>query len=365
MNARTVGLAVTAIACGVALIIVAAVVSLQVLAPAPDGLAGEPLPPEEVAALRGPVAAAADCTFSGPFTHDNLTLFLIHGRDTLPGAAPLTLQEALDRNLAVVHETGFMELAVENRSDTPLFLQSGDIVKGGQQDRVIRYDQVVSPNSGRVRLPVFCVEQGRSGPRGAESVAAFGTAAEQLPGKRLQLAASYRQSQMDVWNGVRQTQAMLGRTAGAPVQAPLSESSLQLTLEAAPVQGSIQAYLRGLSAAPEGKGDVIGCAVVVNGNLHSADVYASAELFRKAWPKLLRATAVEALTERQPGKRFTAPASDAVAKVFAAAEKGQGYRQGVNEGLELLVQDTAEAVLFDACDRGRAGLVIHRRLLTK
>ena len=42
----------------------------------------------------------------GPFTHDNLTVFLIQGRDQSGGQKYLTLQEALDQKKVVVHETG-------------------------------------------------------------------------------------------------------------------------------------------------------------------------------------------------------------------------------------------------------------------
>src|SRR6266851_2883185 len=60
---------------------------------------------------------AAAYGISGPFTHDNLTIFLLHGRDTLSGKPLLTLQEALEQKKAVVHETKDVnELSVENVS---------------------------------------------------------------------------------------------------------------------------------------------------------------------------------------------------------------------------------------------------------
>src|SRR5262249_42806139 len=37
---------------------------------------------------------AGDYQLSGPYAHDNLTIFLVHGKDKLTGAAPLVLQEA-------------------------------------------------------------------------------------------------------------------------------------------------------------------------------------------------------------------------------------------------------------------------------
>src|SRR5437764_12705935 len=51
---------------------------------APDPLPdGQPCTPEDVQTLRGPVVSARECTVSGPFTHANLAVYLIHGRETL------------------------------------------------------------------------------------------------------------------------------------------------------------------------------------------------------------------------------------------------------------------------------------------
>src|SRR5262245_64584891 len=77
-----------------------------------------------------------------PFTHGNLSVFLIHGKGQSSGRPLLTLQEAIAQKKVVVHETGQVnELSVENVSaDADVYIQSGDIVKGGRQDRLISQD---------------------------------------------------------------------------------------------------------------------------------------------------------------------------------------------------------------------------------
>src|SRR5579871_232587 len=60
--------------------------------------------------LTVPVGAAEPAnpdpfTFSGPYTYQNLTLFLVHGKDSLPGKKILTLPEALQQKKIIVHET--------------------------------------------------------------------------------------------------------------------------------------------------------------------------------------------------------------------------------------------------------------------
>src|SRR5690349_11274536 len=108
--------------------------------------------------------AAADgdaYRISGPDSHDNLAVFFIHGKSAT-GAAPLTLQEALAAGKAKVYETGNVnELAIENLGDQEVFVQAGDIVKGGQQDRVLMVSLILPVRSGRLPIGSFCVEQGR------------------------------------------------------------------------------------------------------------------------------------------------------------------------------------------------------------
>jgi hypothetical protein len=62
-------------------------------------------------------APVGDLQISGPFTHENLSIFLIHGARHATGRKFLTLQEAMDQKKVTVYETGSVnELAVENLS---------------------------------------------------------------------------------------------------------------------------------------------------------------------------------------------------------------------------------------------------------
>jgi hypothetical protein len=54
---------------------------------------------------------------TGPFVHDNLAVFLVHGADRLKNKSYLTLQEAMEKKIVIVHETGNVnELTIENIS---------------------------------------------------------------------------------------------------------------------------------------------------------------------------------------------------------------------------------------------------------
>src|SRR5687767_11595028 len=57
---------------------------------------------------------ASDFRISGPYTHKNLTIFLVHGKGILEGHSFLTLQEALAQKKVIVYETKDVnELAIK------------------------------------------------------------------------------------------------------------------------------------------------------------------------------------------------------------------------------------------------------------
>src|SRR6185312_12170709 len=92
--------------------------------------------PAEKPPQRGPGSPISDYRLSGPYTYENLTIFLIHSPDQSGAKSFVPLQEALEHKAAVVHETSDVnELYVENVSQPEeVLIQAGDIVKGGDQD---------------------------------------------------------------------------------------------------------------------------------------------------------------------------------------------------------------------------------------
>ena len=322
---------------------------------------GQPVTPQDVQAARGRVVPVSEYTVSGPFTHRNLDVFLIHGPAMLEGPRVMTLQAALEQGLATVHEG----LAVDNRAGVPLLIQAGDIVKGGIQDRVLPYDQLVPPGAVRQPLAALCVESGRSGPRGEELSTAFHSSMEQLPGKRLNLAARHRRAQGEVWAGVSDLQQRLNRHLGGSVQSPRSNTSLQLTLESPLLHRHATPFLEELARLPEGKQDVIGAAFVINGRIEGADVYASPELLRDLWPKLLRSHVVAALAEGPSASLLQAPTAESVTRFLADVEQGADCRRDTVSRTLVLRQESPGGLLFDTCDTSRENVVVHRSFLAR
>jgi hypothetical protein len=341
-------------------------------------------------AAAAPRSAFADTKtrISGPYAHEKLAVYFVHG-PSAPGPVPLTLQEALEKGSVRLLETGQVnELKIENTGSEDIFIQSGDIVKGGKQDRVLRMSFVLPPNSGEVALAAFCVEAGRWSSRGEESVAAFSSAKEAMPSREARLAmraplatASVPQPndpsrmspelpesdgtylrQREVWESVAKTQSNLTMGLTASVASPDSETSLQLSLENEKLQKARAAYLSALEEAGEKKDDIVGYVFAVNGRISSADVYPSNALFSKMWPKQLAAGVTEAIgaVETKPA---ATPSTDAVDQFLTMAEKGKAQEQVVNNLSRQEVRD-ADATLFVEARRGD-GAWVHRNYLAK
>ena len=294
--------------------------------------------------------AVGEYTISGPFSHGNLTVFLIHGQDKLKGKTFITLDEALKQKIAVVHETSNVsELSVENKSPTVhIYIQSGVIVKGGKQDRTLQHDMIVAPRSGKVPIKSFCVEASRWRRRGSEPASKFASAKSNLSSKQLKLAARARVSQGDVWKEVGKAQGKLSSNLGQSVKARASASSLQLTLENKKLKSETAKYSKTLGGITAGKKNVIGYAFAINGEINSADIYGSRQLFGKLWPSLLDASAVEAISELKKGKTFAAPKPDAVKALILDAQKGKKTEQNLSKTAKIIIKESEKSILFEA-----------------
>jgi hypothetical protein len=302
---------------------------------------------------------------SGPFTYKNLTIYLVHGANRIAGRY-MTLQEALAKKVVVVRETGDVnELLVSNSSNQQVFIQSGDIVKGGRQDRVLGYDLVLAPHARKVPVTCYCVEHDRWSGRAGESDQAFNSSDNQLVGRELKLAAKYRNDQSEVWEKVNQTQEKLGDKLGVSVRSEQSESSLELALRNDKVRASADEYIKALTSIVDGKNDVIGFVFAVNGSVNSADMYASSELFHRLWPKLLRATAVEAVEDYDAAINFDQPTADTVRATLSDAERGSVRDRKEVGRSAVTTQDGEKNVMFETRDNSASGTWLHRSYLKK
>ena len=349
---------------------------------------------------------------SGPVVHENIAVYFVHG-PSAPGPVPQTLQEALAKGTVEVNETGnVQQLTIENKGAEAVFVQFGDIVKGGQQDRVLTVSLLIEPKSGVIPIGAYCVEQGRWSARGKEDVKRFALSEaimpsreakiamakpaaprpeprailgaareadqhrpagpgattgtpeqrsadiERLRGELRQLQGNERHvaghggsdGQSEVWRSVGVVQGMLSANLGASVASETSRTSLQLALEHGRLKEAQAAYLAALEPKGLEADDIIGVVIAVNGRFSNADVYPSNGHFRKMWPKLARSAATEALSVKQK------PAGD---KAAGGAAASAAAAPAVPPAIDAVTAFLAEAETGKPSERQLAGIARH------
>ena len=110
--------------------------------------------------------------------------------------------------------------------------------------------------------------------------------------------------------------------------------------------------------------DVIGYVFAINGKVNSADIYGSNVLFKKLWPKLLKANAIEAIAELQPGK-FQPASADSVQGFLSDSEKAKGSDKDVNARVNLMTREDSENIFFETRDKKENGAWVHRNYIKK
>jgi hypothetical protein len=277
------------------------------------------------------------------------------------------LQQAMERKLVAVYETSEVnELAIENRSASEeVFVQAGDIVKGGQQDRTLAVDLIVPTKSGRIPIDAFCVESGRWTQRGTESAAEFTTSVNTLPNKDLKLAAKAEASQGRVWREVEIAKDDLSGSVKSDVAGVASRSSLQLALENGKVQEMSAKYVDKLTSIIDEHSDVIGFVFAINNELNSADVYPSNAMFKQFWPRLLKAAAVEAVADSSARPVNKTLSINAAGDFLIAAEKGRESLNEVTKRTHMVKRESEQGIFFETRDMAHGGAWIHRNYLTR
>lgn len=318
---------------------------------------------QSVIAQPDNVTQADEFAYSAPFSHKNLTIFLISAKDRIETSYS-SLKEAMASEKITVYETGTVgELSVKNASKKPIFIQSGDIVKGGKQDRTLAYDFIIPANSDKLPIKSFCVESGRWTNRGKETVSQFSTSEDGLVSRELRMAAKHKSVQSEVWSKVAKVQEKLSMNTKTVVMDEASPSSLQLSIENGAVKKTSDDYISQLEGIIKGRNDVVGFAFFINGEFNTADIYASNDLFVKMWPKLIKAAAIEAVAELSD-KTYSAPD---IASFKAKASKVLAERakeQIVNPRTKMITKEAQDIVLFETNDEA-LGSWVHRNFMAK
>jgi len=323
--------------------------------------------------------SAPGTTLSGPYTHGNLSVYLVHDASRMQDIDYITLEEAFKSGALKVTEKAegaeVNELQFENVGDKPVYLQAGDTVKGGQQDRTIAVDTLLPPKSGKRGIDAFCVEPGRWEGRVGKSSAAFSAAEAPVATNSQKLAVRLEKDQSKVWEAGRKVNRDLATVAKIELSTASGGGSGQASavladqkdsyveaIENPIVRKKLDERIATLEKAPGDRKDVVGAVFCMDGKVQSAEIYAATGLFRKLWPKLLRSAALETIAQPKADAAVAAPAKSEVEALLAGMNEGASKVEERPGGQTVRVVEKKHAVRFDTEADGK---LLHRQVLSK
>lgn len=313
----------------------------------------------------GKVKINRDYQLSGPYGHQNLSVFLIHGKSKIQGKRIISLGQALEKKMVTISETGDVNrLHGANHSDTEyVFIQSGDMVKGGRQDRTFAQDVLLPPKTAKIPLEAFCVEKGRWHKRGSENANRFSSSQKGLSSKQLKLAAKKSKSQQAVWQAVAAEQDKLSRQVGKSVRKPSSATSLQLSLEDKDVEQKCREYQRSLLAVGQREKDAVGFAFAINGQFNTADIYGDPDLFQRLWPKLIQTASYEAISQYEEKRGAVQATTKDVQRHLLDALNSRKKKETSTKTTRRMAAETKDNHAFETKDD--RDQIIHLNIIKK
>jgi ARG/rhodanese/phosphatase superfamily protein len=256
-----------------------------------------------------------------PVSYQNLTVFPLYATNHPKDAGYLVLDEGMATGKVKVTEMGrggsVNQLTVENQSQKPLFLMAGEVILGGQQDRIIGQDTIV-PARTTQSVAVFCVEHGRwTGGKEFQSGKA-------MAHQKLRDKANF-EGQQKVWDEVAAKNATRKiENATGTYRDVATESSADLAKTVTGYERTIGAGLAKAGGAvkrPDGTpAPMVGVAVAIDGEVVGIERFASGELFQKVQGKLLRSYYLQAVDSSKPSQ--ARPAAEAVGRFAKEAKDG-------------------------------------------
>jgi ARG/rhodanese/phosphatase superfamily protein len=258
-------------------------------------------------------------------TYANLRLYPVYAtdgfRNIIGSVGPYTsLQEAVQKKKVKITEKNTCgsvnDLKIENLSKDTIIVICGDVIKGGQQDRIIEDDIVLAPKSGKVNLKVFCVESGRwtrvDGGEGVASsrISSVGVSNDATSNKPEEFKSYYskgtmslrkvvekEKDQAQVWSKVDEINLKnKTQTATGAYTAISTSDSFVLKLN-----GYLKFFEKKLTNL-----NIIGVIAVTGNKVLGCDLFATNAIFRGQYPSLLHSYATEAILNGAPVNISTA-----------------------------------------------------------
>ncbi|MDD3626905.1 MAG: hypothetical protein PHV06_06255 [bacterium] len=225
-----------------------------------------------------------------PVIYKSLVIFpVINPESQEPPHDYITLADALAEDLLDIKEIdeggSVNTLSATNKSNRYIYLMAGDIIEGAKQNRTIGVDVILKPLAKNVKIPVFCVEQGRWTYASDE----FSSRNKVATGK-VRSAANYDGNQSQVWTEVSKTNSLLNTQNETDALTEMYDSE--------EIIKKVKEIKTKFIDLPSKNPKMVGVVVFI-GKDGILDVFGNHLLFEKKWESLLESYIIDSLSAEQ------------------------------------------------------------------
>ena len=188
-------------------------------------------------------------------------------------------------------------LTVQSKLRDTTILLEGDIIQGGNQDRIIAETTIVPPMTV-MDIPVFCVEKGRWHYRENDKaneqerkIYAF-TGHFNMGSQSLRATVRHKADQQAVWDEVGNITKANAAESSTKTYTHLQNSEQFAT--------DLAQYIEFFKERFADRDDMVGVVAVSGGRIIGTDVFGSTTLFERKYEALLHSYATEAITNGEP-----------------------------------------------------------------
>lgn len=276
-------------------------------------------------------------TVKEPISYKNLKIYPLFLEKVKGEGNILSLDDATESGYLRIYERERPEVNsvfVENFSRYYIFLISGELLTGCKQDRMVAYDTLIPPKSGRVRLRVYCTERGRwFGKSNTFKSLPFSANPE------LRKIAVETESQEKVWESVSLKRKELKVLSSAT-------DAFRDIVKDKRIGREIDEHVENIGKKFPFSENVAGVVVSGGKEILCMDLFYHPRIFKKFWRKLLYGYVLDSIERDEGGEEITVKKVGEFISEILKANLSTGQTDGEGESFNIESKEIKGMVLL-------------------